>query len=504
MRDVTMSVKFKPTDEQLLILDAFNKHKVIKVNAIAGSGKSSTLKLLAEANVVPSLYLCFNRKNADEAKEKFPSHTKCSTIHSLAYGVFGKHLQHKMNFKDYSYINRARTAKEIADFFSIQDVILGTQKISAGFISACVKRTVEVYQNKDDVYIKPKHTPIIEIYNTLDSLGCGDHVNAIQDIVVTYADKLWKEKIDVKSVVKADHDTYQKLYQLSKPKLPYDVVYLDEAQDSSPVVLDILKQQDCKVVYVGDSYQSIYAFRQAVNAMECVEAPTYLLSKSFRYGEEIAKVASSIINNEIEVKGCEGIDSVVSSSKDSYDKQYTKIFRTNGALLSEAVELLSQGKKVKCDIDPYKFKSMIESVQALKDNDLSGAKDDDIAMYQSWEDIVEDDNAEIKRLVRIVESYQTHKYVRALNDLIQQQKGKKVFKWDVLLTTAHKSKGMEWDNVVIASDFDLDLIFSDERLQQEVNLFYVACTRAIKELYLDFTALSLLLANEHNKQKVGM
>lgn len=60
---------------------------------------------------------------------------------------------------------------------------------------------------------------------------------------------------------------------------------------------------------------------------------------------------------------------------------------------------------------------------------------------------------------------------------------------------------MEWDNVVIASDFDLDLIFSDERLQQEVNLFYVACTRAVKELYLDFTALSLILTNEHNKQK---
>ena len=50
-----MSIKFTPTDEQKLILESFKHHKVIKVNAVAGSGKSSTLRLLAEDNPVSCL-----------------------------------------------------------------------------------------------------------------------------------------------------------------------------------------------------------------------------------------------------------------------------------------------------------------------------------------------------------------------------------------------------------------------------------------------------------------
>ena len=129
---------------------------------------------------------------------------------------------------------------------------------------------------------------------------------------MSVAERLWRDKVNPKSPVKIEHDTYQKLYQLSKPVLPYDIIYLDEAQDSSPVVLDIIKQQEhCKVVYVGDTYQSIYAFRQAVNAMEKIKAPTKVLSKSFRYGQEIADLATFIIDGNIQVKGMESIDSKV-------------------------------------------------------------------------------------------------------------------------------------------------------------------------------------------------
>lgn len=57
------------------------------------------------------------------------------------------------------------------------------------------------------------------------------------------------------------------------------------------------------------------------------------ISKSFRYGQSVADVASMIISDEIFVKGRENISSVVGEFK---EKNYTKIFRTNGALLEEA------------------------------------------------------------------------------------------------------------------------------------------------------------------------
>lgn len=40
----------KPTEEQIKIKEAFKSNRVLKVNAVAGSGKSTTLKMLAEDN----------------------------------------------------------------------------------------------------------------------------------------------------------------------------------------------------------------------------------------------------------------------------------------------------------------------------------------------------------------------------------------------------------------------------------------------------------------------
>lgn len=476
--------QFTPTKEQQDIVEAFKTESTLKINAVAGSGKSSTLKLLADENIEPSLYVCFNKQNATEASEKFPLHAICKTMHSLAYAKFGKHLTHKLNTKDYTYVNRGRTAKEIESLYGITKLVFGSNSLSGRVIASLVKRTVEIYQNKADIDLNISHVPLFELYKQMDNLGIVGGIEQAKETIVFYANLLWLDKVDIKSPVKCDHDTYQKLFQLSKPKLPYKTIYLDEAQDSSPVVLDIIAQQDCKKVYVGDTYQSIYAFRQAVNAMELVEAPTMLLSKSFRYGQEIADVATFIIDYEIDVKGFESINSVVKQVGETTPKQYSKVFRTNGALLYEAVDLIEKGVKVKCEIDPYKFKSMINSAQALKDCDYKGIKDDEVAMYQSWSDFESEDDPEVKRLVKIVNTYQTYKYIRALDQMIKDR-SKGGNKYDVLLTTAHKSKGMEWDIVEIANDFNLDLIFNqDERNQQEVNLFYVACTRAIKELHL--------------------
>ena len=479
-------MQLTPTHEQQDILNAFKEHKVMKVNAVAGSGKSSTLRLLAQDNTQPSLYVCFNKQNAVEASKSFPSHTDCRTVHSLAYSVFGKHLLHKLNILDSVYINRGRTAKEIVKLYDVQDFLVSRNVyIPARTIAVLAKVTVERYQNSSNENIGVSHIPKQEI-DDLDKKHNRFNADIFKDEVLSVANKLWRDKVNPKSPVKIEHDTYQKLYQLSKPVLPYDIIYLDEAQDSSPVVLDIISRQEhCKVVYVGDTFQSIYAFRQAVNAMEKIKAPTKVLSKSFRYGQELADLATFIIGGSIQVKGMESIISKI-TKVDS--EQYTKIFRTNSALLSEAVRLIGQGIKVKCEIDPKKFKSMINSSYALFKGDNANIKDDEIAVYATWSEMLDDakDNPEIKRLTDIILNHKTFTYTKALDALIKDSKSNKPY--DVLLTTAHKSKGMEWSNVIIADDFNTDTILKSVGdsgyNQQEVNLFYVACTRAINTLQL--------------------
>ena len=59
------------------------------------------------------------------------------------------------------------------------------------------------------------------------------------------------------------HDGYLKLWALGRPKLAADFVLLDEAQDSNPVMLDVLSRQAAQVVYVGDRHQQIYQWRGA-------------------------------------------------------------------------------------------------------------------------------------------------------------------------------------------------------------------------------------------------
>ena len=112
----------KPTLEQEEIFEAFRTHRVLKVNAVAGSGKSSTLRMLAERNNKPSLYVSFNKAIAEEASQKFPSHVECKTTHKIAYERYGRALAHKMKRpeKGQPYKNVAGTPSEIALFYKVQ------------------------------------------------------------------------------------------------------------------------------------------------------------------------------------------------------------------------------------------------------------------------------------------------------------------------------------------------------------------------------------------------
>ena len=61
------------------------------INALAGTGKSATLKLIDRANKIrPALYLVFNKRNADEAKASgaFVDTTVIKTFNALGHGIW--------------------------------------------------------------------------------------------------------------------------------------------------------------------------------------------------------------------------------------------------------------------------------------------------------------------------------------------------------------------------------------------------------------------------------
>lgn len=463
----------KPTTEQEIIIKDFADTRVMKVNAVAGSGKTSTLELLAAAYRKPSLYMAFNKSIATEASERFPNHVECRTTHSLAYAEFGSKIRHKMSRPRGGYVNVAGTPSEIMQYYRIKDF----EEMPALAIATLVYHTIKRFEQSADKFVAMHHCPtaklkeLCKMYDVLD-------LKAVRKEVQKITKNFWEDRIDVDSDVMASHDTYLKMWHLSSPRLDYDIIYLDEAQDTNPVVLDIVrKQEHAKVCYVGDTYQSIYQFRGAVDAMEQVNAPTRILSMSFRYGQEIADEATDMIDGAIEIKGNPKIKSVVGEVDMS--KPYTKIYRTNGLLLSEAVELVKEGKKVKCEVDATNLIKLLESAQALFKGDMRKVKHPDVVPYQSWSMFMEagEFNPDIKRAAQITEKGLSGMFIKYLAEVKKTSRED----YDVLLTTAHKSKGRQWDQVVIADDYP-DTDESGRRSDPERNLLYVALTRAVEVL----------------------
>lgn len=291
-------MSFKPTQEQTTCITSYNTGESFKVEAVAGSGKTSTVKLMAESdNTKTALYLAFNKAAATEAEGKMPSHTTCRTTHSIAYAAFGAEYRDKLSRPRGGYVNVAGTVAEITRFFKVKN----TGSLTANGISRLAKQTVSAFESSADVGIVEKHIPQHEIHKLAlkaDKNGKIFDKRSVVKHVLKVAGSLWAERVNLYSPVLLTHDTYLKMYQLSKPELDYDVIFLDEAQDTSDCVIDIVMGQTdhAQVVCVGDSFQAIYGWRGAVNALAKIPSQSTPLSQSFRYGPRVAAVATHILD----------------------------------------------------------------------------------------------------------------------------------------------------------------------------------------------------------------
>ena len=118
---------------------------------------------------------------------------------------------------------------------------------------------------------------------------------------------LWNAVVDGRTVV--PHNAYLKLFQLEKSILPFDIILVDEAQDITDAMIDIVFRQPAAKIFIGDPYQQIYAWNGAVNALEKIMVqgyPALYLSQSFRCPEPVAELANmylQILGAEVPFRG---------------------------------------------------------------------------------------------------------------------------------------------------------------------------------------------------------
>ena len=442
--------------------------KTLVVNAFAGTGKTSTLVEYARRRPNESLlYLAFNRTTKEEALQKFPKNVKCVTTHGLAYSSHGHKYSSKLGNPRATHLSPA----------------LGVDFISAGL-------ALQVVNN----FLVSSSQKITEVHALTSAQTLPQNQICI---LVDLANRAWSMMQDLSNkAVPMPHDGYLKLYQLSKPQIKTGIILFDEAQDANPVTLEIVLNQNANKVFVGDKYQAIYGFRGSIDALDNIGADANLvLTASFRFGEGAAAVASALLQDW---QGCEHMIIGKGKQQTSFavdqGKSHAIISRTNACLFSESVNLVRSDMPFRFigGVDGYQFDKILDTYylqsgqKARVRDKFLGSFDDYTHMREYADDL---DDKEIKALLRVVEEYRNDVPVLVAEI---KSKGNESHSTDaVILATAHKAKGLEFNDVLLTSDYtDLKPKFDQKTKKialpppEEINILYVAATRSMRGLSL--------------------
>src|SRR5882672_8749522 len=86
----------EPTNEQAEIISLAQAKENLQITAYAGTGKTATLRMLAEKLDGPILYCAFNKRIIEEASELKDFPGECRTLNSIGHRVWSKTIPGKV------------------------------------------------------------------------------------------------------------------------------------------------------------------------------------------------------------------------------------------------------------------------------------------------------------------------------------------------------------------------------------------------------------------------
>lgn len=458
-----------PTGEQQAIVDAFAAGQRLAVEAGAGAGKTSTLRMLADqAPGRRGVYIAFNKAIATDANASFPEQVQCATAHALAFRAVGRQFKHRLNGPRLPARETARILR-INEPLRVDDarVLAPTQ------IARLVMATVARFCYSADPQITGRHVP------AQPGIDDDEALRVLRQALPPLARSAWADLTRPDGRLKFTHDHYLKMWQLSGPRLPADYVLLDEAQDANPVVRDIFEgQHHAQQAAVGDSCQQIYAWRGAVDALASFQADTRLpLSRSFRFGPAVADEANkwlSVLDSPLRLTGSARINSTTGD----LDAPDAVLCRTNGEAIAQVMRANTQARRAAIVGGGGDIRRLAEAAAALK---ASGTTDHpELFAFTTWGEVQDyadndTDGSDLKTFVKLIDTHGPDQVIDLIDRLTPENQA------DLVVSTAHKAKGREFDTVRIAADFHepIGRDGEDPRLPRaDGMLAYVAVTRA--------------------------
>lgn len=487
------------TKEQINIINA--KEDSFKINAVAGSGKTTTLLEYAQKNAhLKILYLAYNKSLQVSLQKKLKeyklAHMDISTIHSLAYKKVQANQYNLCHDLKVQVIENAlceyeRVTNQRAGYYPIAEYL------------ALIKDLVNFYCNSSLIALDDT---LLTKYIKLSDLGTKilDLINKDEKRVLTHLKHILSSMKNKK--IDATHDFYLKMFYLNKKlctSLQYDLILVDEAQDISDVMIGIVEAQNCKRIYIGDSFQQIYSFRYAINALNKIDLPSYNLSKSFRFGNDYAKILEKNLNvlYELNSKKLLKISGLTHSTKTGesnidFSKPICVIARTTFGLVQQIIHFIHDNKKIYFEggYSSYSFMNQtVYSIFYLKEKKLDKITMSEIRDFESIQELEQfskdTKNQDYLNVIKFVNTYGDN--IFEINKKIKEKLTTKKSEADIIFTTTHKSKGLEYEQVIMADDFITKKEITNPknkisflRIIEELNIYYVAASRVKKAIQM--------------------
>jgi len=488
---------YELSNYQLAIIDFIrNGQGNLVVEASAGSGKTYTLMKCVEE--IPGdkniLLSAFNRDIATVLKRKAKDmfNVNVSTLHGLGLQMLQRNFPNEElildEFKYKSYLNT-----NIKSLSSINTYSLSKRDF-ARYMS-----NIEAFINFGRCYLCETVKDLEFIEDRYDIATIADEKEVALDILeygkknlsqIDYTDMIWLPNV---------------LY--CKPLgMLYDWIILDEAQDLSVCQREIVlkcRKINTRMLFFGDSEQALYSFASSdpesfKRLKELPNTTSLPLSISYRCAKNIVDFAQKIVptieaNNdgrEGEIKYDVGLDEIQDGDM--------VLCRNNAPLMQVYVDFIKQGKKcfIRGKDIGLNLKNMVKRAGIEVLNKSLQEDGVFVRLYDTLFDMINEivckynvtysdavESAAISNRLDMIKALEilsddintSAELIAKIDGIFSDRK-----KGGISLSTIHKAKGLEAENVYIACRHLMpsSRAKKDWEIRQEYNLMYVAYTRA--------------------------
>ena len=486
---------FTPSEYQEKVFD-FVQHGTGNgvIRACAGSGKSTTI--ITAMKLVPKtkkcLFIAFNKSIVEELSKKLEDYPNCHvrTLHSLGYSIIRRNFGNDVEIDEYKY--RVFLKNNISELSNIEEgTVLSQKQINEYTESILTLIDFSRFNNAQSIkeirkvalnYDVPVSFDECEVALKCLEWGKENHM------VIDYTDMLWLP------------------CELSlKPMgLQYDWIFFDEAQDASLISIQLFLKcfkRGTRFVCVGDENQAINMFAgSSPDAFEYLcnypNTTVFDLPITYRCAKNVTQFANLIVpemkSREDAPDGEVCLDVPTNQIKDGD----MVISRSKTPLLKLYMRLLRRG--VNCYIKGQDIgKNLIKMLDDIDIDILNPSLGQDGVFIRLYDKLFrERDKLIVKRGLDVTDATLTssimnlYDNINSLLVLAENCATKKalinkinlIFKDEsngVCLSTIHKAKGLEAENVYILchSSMPSKLATHDWEKLQERNLQYVAYTR---------------------------